>query len=390
MNREEILRLVETISPWLTEVRNDFHMYPELGMEEFRTQGKICEYLDEFKISYKKMVKTGVVGEIIPENAKKIIALRADIDALPILEKNNVHYRSKIDGKMHACGHDAHTAILLGVAKILGERRELLEELGLGVKFIFQPAEETVGGAKPMIEEGVLEGVDRVFGLHVSSLLEKGTMEYKYNQMNATSDSIEIEVKGKSCHGAYPGNGVDAIVITAQLITALQSVVSRMDARESAVLTIGTIHGGDAFNVISNSVKLTGTLRTLDPKTRYESLEKIKKLVKILPQSMGGEGILNSVPGYCALINNNSMVDFVKKNGIEILGEEGVLEKQLPNMGVEDFAYYLEKVKGAFFYLGVKNTKKGIIASAHNEYFDIDEEALPLGVAIQILNIIRS
>jgi amidohydrolase len=390
MNREEILRLVETISPWLTEVRNDFHMYPELGMEEFRTQGKICEYLDEFKISYKKMVKTGVVGEIIPENAKKIIALRADIDALPILEKNNVHYKSKIDGKMHACGHDAHTAILLGVAKILGERRELLEELGLGVKFIFQPAEETVGGAKPMIEEGVLEGVDRVFGLHVSSLLEKGTMEYKYNQMNATSDSIEIEVKGKSCHGAYPGNGVDAIVITAQLITALQSVVSRMDARESAVLTIGTIHGGDAFNVISNSVKLTGTLRTLDPKTRYESLEKIKKLVKILPQSMGGEGILNSVPGYCALINNNSMVDFVKKNGIEILGEEGVLEKQLPNMGVEDFAYYLEKVKGAFFYLGVKNTKKGIIASAHNEYFDIDEEALPLGVAIQILNIIRS
>ena len=390
MTREKVLELAKEISPWLIEVRRDFHMYPELGMEEFRTQEKICEYLDEFKISYKKIVKTGVIGEIIPKNAKKIIALRADIDALPILEKNDVPYRSKIDGKMHACGHDAHTAILLGVAKILGDKKELLEELKLGVRFIFQPAEETVGGAKPMIEEGVLEGVDRVFGLHVSTLLETGTMQYKYDQMNASSDSIEIEVKGKSCHGAYPGNGIDAIVITAQLITALQSVVSRMDARESAVLTIGTIHGGDTFNVISNSVKLTGTLRTLNPNIRKDILEKIRNLVEILPQSMGGEGILDSVPGYCALINENSMVEFVKNNGIDILGEDGVLEKQLPNMGVEDFSYYLENVKGAFFYLGVKNSEKGIIAPAHNEYFDIDEEALHLGVAIQILNVIRS
>lgn len=390
MTREKVLELTKEISPWLIEVRRDFHMYPELGMEEFRTQEKICEYLDDFKISYKKIVKTGVIGEIIPKNAKKIIALRADIDALPILEKNDVPYRSKIDGKMHACGHDAHTAILLGVAKILGDKKELLEELKLGVRFIFQPAEETVGGAKPMIEEGVLEGVDRVFGLHVSTLLETGTMQYKYDQMNASSDSIEIEVKGKSCHGAYPGNGVDAIVITAQLITALQSVVSRMDARESAVLTIGTIHGGDTFNVISNSVKLTGTLRTLNPNIRKDILEKIRNLVEILPQSMGGEGILDSVPGYCALINENSMVEFVKNNGIDILGEDGVLEKQLPNMGVEDFSYYLENVKGAFFYLGVKNSEKGIIAPAHNEYFDIDEEALHLGVAIQILNVIRS
>ena len=390
MTREKVLELAKEISPWLIEVRRDFHMYPELGMEEFRTQEKICEYLDEFKISYKKIVKTGVIGEIIPKNTKKIIALRADIDALPILEKNDVPYRSKIDGKMHACGHDAHTAILLGVAKILGDKKELLEELKLGVRFIFQPAEETVGGAKPMIEEGVLEGVDRVFGLHVSTLLETGTMQYKYDQMNASSDSIEIEVKGKSCHGAYPGNGVDAIVITAQLITALQSVVSRMDARESAVLTIGTIHGGDTFNVISNSVKLTGTLRTLNPNIRKDILEKIRNLVEILPQSMGGEGILDSVPGYCALINENSMVEFVKNNGIDILGENGVLEKQLPNMGVEDFSYYLENVKGAFFYLGARNSEKGIIASAHNEYFDIDEEALHLGVAIQILNVIRS
>jgi len=390
MTREKVLELTKEISPWLIEVRRDFHMYPELGMEEFRTQEKICEYLDDFKISYKKIVKTGVIGEIIPKNAKKIIALRADIDALPILEKNDVPYRSKIDGKMHACGHDAHTAILLGVAKILGDKKELLEELKLGVRFIFQPAEETVGGAKPMIEEGVLEGVDRVFGLHVSTLLETGTMQYKYDQMNASSDSIEIEVKGKSCHGAYPGNGVDAIVITAQLITALQSVVSRMDARESAVLTIGTIHGGDTFNVISNSVKLTGTLRTLNPNIRKDILEKIRNLVEILPQSMGGEGILDSVPGYCALINENSMVEFVKNNGIDILGEDGVLEKQLPNMGVEDFSYYLENVKGAFFYLGARNSEKGIIAPAHNEYFDIDEEALHLGVAIQILNVIRS
>jgi len=390
METNNILKFAKDISPWLSEVRRDFHMYPELGMNEFRTQEKICKYLEEFDIPYKKMAVTGVVGEIIGKNSKKIIALRADIDALPILEKNNAPYRSKKDGIMHACGHDAHTTILLGVAKILGEKKDELEKLGIGVKFIFQPAEETIGGAKPMIEKGVLENVSSIFGLHVSSLLKTGTMEYKHNQMNASSDNIEIEIKGKSCHGAYPGNGIDAIVISAQLITALQTVVSRADARESAVLTIGTIHGGDAFNVISNSVKMTGTLRTLDPKTRKESLEKIKKIVEFLPQSMGGEGILISDPGYSALINDNKKVDFVKKNGIEILGEANVLEKQLPNMGVEDFSYYLEKVPGAFFYLGVRNEEKGIIASEHNEYFDIDEKALPLGVAIQILNVIRS
>jgi len=390
MEKNEVLELAQNIKPWLSKVRRDFHMYPELGMNEFRTQKKICEYLEKFKIPYKKMAVTGVVGEIIPKNAKKIIALRADIDALPIFEKNNVSYRSRNDGVMHACGHDAHTTILLGVANILSKKRELLEELGIGVRFIFQPAEETVGGAKPMIEDDVLKDVDSIFGLHVSSLLETGTMEYKYNQLNASSDSIEIEVRGKSCHGAYPGNGVDAIVITAQLITALQTVVSRADARESAVLTIGTIHGGDAFNVISNSVKLTGTLRTLHPKTRAESLDKIKKIVNFLPTSMGGKGILFSDPGYPALINDNEKVDFVKKNGIDILGEKNVVEKLLPNMGAEDFSFYTEQVPGAFFYLGVKNTAKDIVFSAHNEHFDIDEDALPLGVAIQILNVIRS
>lgn len=385
MDSNKILKLAKEISPWLSKVRGDFHMYPELGMQEFRTQRKICEYLDEFGILHKKMAKTGVVGEIKGKNAFKTIALRADMDALPILEKNDVSYRSKNHGVMHACGHDAHTTILLGVAKILSEKKE---ELGVNVRFIFQPAEETVGGAEPMIKEGVLEGVDAIFGLHVSSLIEKGSVEYRYKQMNASSDSIEIEVKGRSAHGAYPGEGVDAIVITAQLITAMQAIVSRIDARDSAVLTMGMVEGGTAPNIIADSVKLMGTLRTLDPEVRKLVKEKLKILVDTLPVSMGGEGILKIGKGYSSLINDDKMVELIKKNAVEILGRENVLEKEKANMGVEDFGYYLEKIPGVFFYLGVKNEKKGITASAHNECFDIDEEALHLGVAIQILNVL--
>lgn len=385
MDSNKVLELAKEISPWLSRVRRDFHMYPELGMEEFRTQRKICEYLDEFGILHKKMAKTGVVGEIKGKNAFKTIALRADIDALPILEKNNVSYRSQNNGVMHACGHDAHTTILLGVAKILSEKKD---ELGVNIRFIFQPAEETVGGAEPMIKEGVLEGVNSIFGLHVSSLIEKGSVEYRYKEMNASSDNIEIEVQGISAHGAYPGDGVDAIVITAQLITAMQSIVSRIDARDSSVLTIGIIEGGTAHNIIADSVKLTGTLRTLDPKVRKLVKEKLKILVESLPLSMGGKGILKIEKGYSSLINDDKMVELIKKNAIDVLGRENVLEKEKPNMGVEDFGYYLEKIPGAFFNLGVRNEKKQITALAHNEYFDIDEEALHLGVAIQILNVL--
>jgi len=385
MDSNKILKLAKEISPWLSKVRGDFHMYPELGMEEFRTQRKICEYLDEFGILHKKMAKTGVVGEIKDKNAFKTIALRADIDALPILEKNDVSYRSKNHGVMHACGHDAHTTILLGVAKILSEKKD---ELGVNVRFIFQPAEETVGGAQPMIEEGALEDVNAIFGLHVSSLIEKGSVEYRYKQMNASSDSIGIEIQGRSAHGAYPGDGVDAIVITAQLITAMQSIVSRIDARDSAVLTMGMIEGGTAPNIIADSVKLMGTLRTLDPQVRESVKEKLKVLVDTLPVSMGGKGVLKIGKGYSTLINDDKMVDLVKKNAVDILGAENVLEKEKANMGVEDFGYYLEKIPGAFFYLGVKNEKKGITVSAHNECFDIDEDALHLGVALQILNVL--
>ncbi|MEI6857973.1 amidohydrolase [Psychrilyobacter sp.] len=385
MDSNKFLELAKEISPWLSKVRRDFHMYPELGMEEFRTQRKICEYLDEFGVLYKKMAKTGVVGEIKGKDAVKTIALRADMDALPILEKNDVSYRSKNHGVMHACGHDAHTTILLGVAKILSEKKD---ELGVNVRFIFQPAEETVGGAEPMIEEGVLEGVDAIFGLHVSSLIDKGSVEYRYKQMNASSDRIEIEVQGRSAHGAYPGDGVDAIMITAQLITAMQSIVSRIDARDSVVLTIGMIEGGTAPNIIADSVKLVGTLRTLDPKIRESVKEKLKILVDTLPVSMGGKGVLKVGKGYSPLINDDKMVDLVRRSATDILGIENVLEKEKANMGVEDFGYYLEKIPGVFFNLGVKNEKKGITALAHNDCFDIDEDALHLGVAIQILNVL--
>lgn len=386
MEHIDILNFSKKISPWLKEVREDFHQFPELGLEEFRTSEKVINYLSEMGIkNIEKMAGTGVVASILGKDSNLTIGLRADMDALPIQDKKDLPYSSKIKGVCHACGHDAHTTILLGVAKFFHEQK-LTPPCNL--KLIFQPAEETVGGAQPMIQEGVLDGVDYIFGLHVDETLECGMIGYKYGAMNASSDTLDITITGKSCHGAYPSDGVDAIVIASNLILSLQSIVSRnIDARESGVITIGTMSGGTQGNIVADKVHMRGTLRTLNPKIRREMLEKIANMVITLPLAFGGEGKFVREEGYTALINHDSAVDIIIENGKKLLGESSLYEKKVPNMGVEDFAYFLEKVPGAFFTLGTKNRSKAITAPAHNGMFDIDSDALPLGVALQVANI---
>lgn len=389
IEKEVLLQEAKEILPWLIEVRRDFHSNPEFGMEEFRTMDKICEYLKEMGISFEAgIANTGVVGLIKGEQEGKTVALRADMDALPIFEQNEVSYKSLNDGKMHACGHDAHMTVLLGAAKLLNQYKHLIKG---NVKLLFQPAEETVGGAKPMIEEGALENpkVEAIFGLHVDPDIPVGKIGVKYGQMNASSDTITIKVKGKNAHGAYAYMGKDAIVIAAQIISALQPIISRgVDARESAVLSIGVIHGGTQGNIVADEVTLVGTVRTLTPEIRRSVLKNLEDTVTYVARGMGGEAILSIEPGYTSLINNDDMVDIAKLSGEQLLGKENVKVIDVPSLGVEDFAFFAEAVPGAFFRLGVRNEDKGIIHDVHTPLFNLDEESLQIGAAMQVYNVL--
>lgn len=390
-NKNELRERAIQLKSWLVDVRRDFHRHPELGMEEFRTREQIERYLDKMGIPYETgIANTGVVGLIKGGKKGKTVALRADMDALPITEQNDVPYKSTVPGKMHACGHDAHMAILLGAAKLLNEKKM---ELTGNVKLLFQPAEETVGGAKPMIEVGVLEdpSVDAIFGLHVAPEIPVGEIGLRYGQMNASSDTIHITVKGHHAHGAYPHTGTDAIVIAGHVITAMQSIVSRnIDPRQSAVISIGVIQGGTQSNIVAAEVEMTGTVRTFDPAVREYVLQRIEDVLMHTTRSMGGDyAFERGDDGYIALINDDNMVDIVKKSGKKWLGEDKVHHIPFPSLGVEDFSFFAEAVPAAFYRLGCRNEAKGIVYGAHTGRFDIDEDCLPLGTALQVQNVLH-
>jgi len=375
----------------LVAIRRDFHTHPELSQNEFRTRDKICEYLDLWGIEYKSgIAETGVVGIIHGNKDEKTIALRADIDALPIYEKNKVSYCSINNGVMHACGHDVHATILLGTAKILKE----MEEEGLlngNVKLLFQPAEETVGGAQRMVEEGCMKNphVDYVLGLHVMPYIDAGKIELKYGKLNASTDTIKIIIKGKSGHGAYPDKGIDAIMISGYVITAIQSLVSRnISPLNSIVVSLGTIKGGVKSNVIADEVVISGTLRALDDETRDFSKERISDIVSNTAKVFGGEGFVEFNEGYKALINDDEVVDIIKENAYKLIGKENVVFKEFPSLGAEDFSYFIDEAKGAFFHLGCGDSKKCITANIHCDNFDVDEECIKTGVLLQVENVI--
>lgn len=389
MNRENILQNIEKNNQWFINTRRELHKIPELDFELPKTVAYVTSLLDEMGLTYKTGVgKSGIVVDIEGKNKNITIALRADMDALPILECGNKEYSSTISGHMHACGHDVHTAILLGVAKTISENRD---SLPCNVRLLFQPAEETTGGALPMIEDGCLEGVDAIFGLHVDPTIECGVIGIKYGAYCASSTDVIIEVEGKSCHGAYPSQGIDAIVATCGIVTNLQSVISRnIDSRDSAVLSFGKIIGGEKENIVAQNVRVSGTLRTLSPEIKNKVKERVKEMVEFTAKGYGATGKVTYRDSYTALINHDEYIDIVKENGKELLGDSGIYVKTLANMGVEDFAYFVEKVPGAFFNLGVGNKKKGITAPLHNDKFDIDEDSLKIGVALQIFNILSA
>jgi amidohydrolase len=382
----EVKKRVEEIFDEIVKIRRDIHKHPELGLEENRTSKVIKEFLGKYNIENYTCAGTGVVGIIKGKKPGKTIGLRADMDALPIQEDTDLEFKSVYEGKMHACGHDAHTSILLGVGKIL---KEMEEELEGNVKLFFQPAEETVGGALPMIEEGCMKDpkVDYVLGLHVFPSLETGYIEVKYDKMNASTDEFTVRVKGQSGHGAYPHNSTDAIVISGHVITGLQTMVSRnISPLDSVVFTIGTIKGGTGGNIIADKVEMTGTLRTLDEEQRKKAKKKISQIVENIAKAYDGVGEVEFIEGYKALTNNDDVVKIVENKAKELLGPEKVRVGKNPSMGAEDFSYFADEAKGAFFSLGCGNKEKNIIYNGHHPKFQIDEECLKVGMMLQIEN----
>lgn len=380
----QIKKSIDSIFDEIVSIRRDIHKHPELGQEEFRTQKIIENFLDKEGIVHERIAETGVLGIIHGSKPGKTIALRADIDALPIQEDSDLSFKSIYEGKMHACGHDAHTAILLGAAKVLNHMRETFSG---SIKLFFQPAEETIGGAKRMVEAGCMENpkVDHVIGLHVFPRLPAGTIEVKYDKMNASTDSVTIEIQGKSGHGAYPHDSVDAIVISAQVIMALQTLVSRIISPvESVVLSLGIIQGGVKGNVIADHVTIKGTLRTLDETQRKLAKDTIKKIVTNTAQANGGVGNVSFNEGYRALVNDDEIVKVIESTGRKVLGDANVFIAKTPSLGAEDFSFFLEKATGSFYNIGCGNVSKGIIYKGHHPKFAVDEQALKVGMIMQI------
>jgi amidohydrolase len=382
-NYKNILQRAKGIGERIIELRREFHQHPELAFREFNTARKVEKILRDLGVETKMLVNgTGVRGFLQGRKAGKTIALRADIDALPIQEEAEVPYRSTNPGVMHACGHDAHTAMLLGAATLLAEQRK---EFDGNVVFLFQPAEEIGEGARKMVEEGALDGVDSILGIHVSSSFDSGTFHYRCGPTMAAGDFFEVKITGKGGHGGMPHNAVDPIAIAANAINALQTIVSReIDPTESAVVSICKIEGGGgAYNIIPDSVTFGGTIRSLNPEVRAYLPKRMNEILDGVVRAMRGRYDFNLMEKFPVTINDHRMTTFVAKVATNLMGKESVFEMK-PVMGSEDFSYYLQKIPGAFVYLGVKNMEKGLLYPHHHPRFDVDEEVLPTGTAIHV------
>ena len=363
----------------LVNIRRHLHENPELGFEEVATAQYIADYLAGLGLEVTRQVaKTGVVALIRGVQPGKTVAIRADMDALPIQELNEVPYKSKHPGKMHACGHDAHVAAAIGAARILWELRD---QINGNVKFIFQPAEEAPGGAEPMIAAGVLENpaVDAIIGGHVWGSLESGIIEVMTGPTMASSDIIRLKIIGKGGHAAQPHTTIDPIVIASEIVGALQKLVSRQtDPFESVVISICSFHAGDVFNVIPHSAYLEGAVRTLNNELRQELPHKIEKIIRGITEPYGATYELDYYLGYPVTVNDPGVTETVRKAAVSVLGADKVRVAARASMGGEDYAYFLNKVPGTYIRIGTRNPEKGICQEMHHPRFDIDEAVLEL------------
>jgi amidohydrolase len=375
---------------WLKKLRREFHMWPEVSGEEHQTMRRITSLLDAWGVEYVAPVaQTGVMAILRGNRPGLTVALRSDMDALPIEERNDdISYASRNKGVMHACGHDAHMTILLGTIKLL---LSLNGDFAGNIKCFFQPAEERIGGAKRMIQEGVLENphVDRVIALHVMPEHPTGTVKVRYGNMYATTDSFLLKVMGRSSHGATPDEGVDAILVASHIVVAAQSIVSRaVSPLDAAVITFGTVHGGGARNQVAEEVQLEGILRTVDHQTRRIVHEKLRTLTVQVAEAMGAVAVIEIHEGHDPLINDDRVTDIIYQNAQELLGKENVSLLQQPRMNAEDFAFFASARPGSYYHLGGGFRDREMVP-LHNSRYTFDEDCLEIGVKLQALNALR-
>ncbi len=373
----------QSLLPKLIDIRRHLHQWPELSFQEYETSAFVAKQLHDLGVPHDtEVARTGVVG-VLGNGEGPTIALRADMDALPILEENDVPYRSRREGVMHACGHDAHTTMLLGAAMLL---KQVEDQLPGRVKLIFQPAEEIIGGdgysgAKLMVEEGVVDDVDAIMGIHVDPTIEVGKVGVRPGPMMAAADRIEIDILGKKAHGAYAYLGADAIVLAAQVILAAQTIISRrIPAVQEGVITFGEIHGGVRDNIISDRVHLTGTVRSFDPAIRDQIERELEEVVSIV-EKMGGRYRYHYARGNPAVINDGQLTGFLARMAKQTLGSEQVVEAA-KTTGAEDFSWYMKRTRGTFMRVGVKHPDWPDVRPLHTPTFGIDERALAVGAAV--------
>ena len=383
---DSLKALIDEYVPDLVATRRDLHEHPELAFEEIRTSGIVAQRLRALGMEVQTgIAKTGVVGLLRGSaggEQARTIAIRADMDALPVQELNEVEYRSQVEGKMHACGHDGHTAILLTVADILSRRRA---ELAGNVKFVFQPAEEDIGGAKPMVEQGAMQGVDAVIGLHLISDIPFGRVGVRAGEVFASADDYMLTVTGQGGHAASPHKAIDPIVISAHIITALQTLISRETSPfQPSIITIGEIKAGTTFNIIPETAQMRGTLRTFSRDHRAYLMRRIAEVSSGIASALGGSCTLAWQPGGCPPCYNDPAVTAVVRQAAMATVGEAMLDEDesVMDTGSDDMSEFLQAVPGCYFVIGMRNEAKGSHYQHHHPHFNIDEEALPIGVEI--------
>ncbi len=376
--KSEALAMKDQLVAW----RRDLHRHPELGFQEVRTSGIVARHLADLGMEVQTGVgKTGVIGVLDGARPGPALMLRFDMDALPIHEANAADYVSQNAGVMHACGHDAHTAIGMGVAQLLTRQRD---QLNGTIKFVFQPGEEGCGGALAMIGDGALEGLrpDIAIGLHVWNELPVGRAGVGVGPIMAAAGIFKIIVQGKGGHAAQPDQTVDAVLVGSAIVNALHSIVARnVEPRRTAVVTVGTFHAGGAFNVIADTAELTGTFRAFEDATYELIMRRIREVAEGTAQALGATVAIDITSLAPATVNDARVAEFVRADAVGVLGAEQVAGEQF-TMGSEDMSEFLKRVPGCFFFLGSRNDAKGLNAPHHSPHFDIDEDVLPLGVAI--------
>ena len=385
LTAEMLLQEAKALSDYMIAIRRDIHAHPELGRQEKRTQALVLRELEQMGIECTPIADTGVLGLLRGGKEGKTIGLRADMDALPIQEDTGLPFASENAGVMHACGHDAHTASLLGAAKLMAAHRE---ELQGNVKFFFQPNEEGDGGAQRMVDAGCLENptVDAVFGGHSSTAKMPGEYGLKFDKCYAASNTFKVIVKGKGCHGAYPGSGLDPIVVASQIVVGLQTLTSRrIYATDSAIVTVGSFHAGTAGNIIPESVELKGTIRTLGPKMRADMCRWFTELVEGTAKAMGAEAIVELQESHPGVVNEEQFSNLVYESMIKLVGRENIRIAREPNMGTEDFGAFMKRdlsVPGCFCSFGFGDGGVDCKYPAHSPFHRINEDGLAYAAAL--------